>query len=75
MVLLGHVELNCQWCGSISHVVNGSQYFHHLCKRVLSAWLLHSAVESSATGQNENILIILRLQTEVLEDYIDSLST
>ena len=42
----------------------------------LSAWLLHSAVESSATGQNENILIILRLnQTEVLEDYVNSLST
>ena len=31
----------------VSHVVNGSQYFHQLCKRVvLSAWLLHSAVES-----------------------------
>ena len=32
----------------VSHVVNGSQYFHQLCKRVvLSAWLLHSAVESN----------------------------
>ena len=35
--------------GKVSHVVNGSQYFHQLCKRVvLSAWLLHSALESTA---------------------------
>ena len=33
--------------GKVSHVVNGSQYFHQLCMRVaLSAWLLHSALES-----------------------------
>ena len=41
----------------LSHVVNGSQYFHQLCKRVvLSAWLLHSAVESSWTCQLNSFL-------------------
>ena len=32
----------------LSHMINGSEYFHQLCKRVvLSAWLLHSAFEST----------------------------
>ena len=59
-------------------MVNGSQYFYQLCKHVvLSAWLLHSAVESKFTLEHmDSIAANLDLATAGaytdLNQYINS---